>query len=160
MEKLNVTINGAMEFAVAPEDLESMDCVQTNRSALHVLKGTRSFEVEVVETDLAGKKLSLRVNGNLYQAEIADPYDQLVNKLGLMMDSVHKVDVVRSPMPGLAVQLLVEPGDEVKFGDALLILEAMKMENIIKSPGDGVVAEVLVKKGQAVEKGQALVRMS
>jgi biotin carboxyl carrier protein len=51
----------------------------------------------------------------------------------------------------------VKAGDEVKTGDALLILEAMKMENILKSPGDGTVKNVRVKKGDSVEKGHILV---
>jgi biotin carboxyl carrier protein len=60
-------------------------------------------------------------------------------------------------MPGLIIDLKVKVGDKVKTGDALLILEAMKMENILKSPGDGTVKNVTVKKGDSVEKGHILV---
>jgi biotin carboxyl carrier protein len=45
----------------------------------------------------------------------------------------------------------------VKKGDALLVLEAMKMENILKSPADGKVKKISVKKGMAVEKNQVLI---
>ncbi|HEX9892533.1 MAG TPA: biotin/lipoyl-containing protein [Gemmatimonadales bacterium] len=64
---------------------------------------------------------------------------------------------VKAPMPGLVVKLLVGPGDQVKAGQSLVVLEAMKMENELKAPGAGLVAAVSVKPGQAVEKGQPLV---
>jgi biotin carboxyl carrier protein len=62
-------------------------------------------------------------------------------------------------MPGLVLNILVEAGQEVSKGDALLILEAMKMENVIKASGDGKVRSVKVKKGDAVDKGLLLVEM-
>ena len=61
-------------------------------------------------------------------------------------------------MPGLILDLKVKPGDEVKKGDIVLILEAMKMENIIKSPGDGLVKSVKVKLKDSVEKNQILIQ--
>jgi len=60
-------------------------------------------------------------------------------------------------MPGLVLNILVEEGQDIKKGDALIVLEAMKMENILKSPADGKVKKVSVKKGVAVEKGQILI---
>ena len=62
-----------------------------------------------------------------------------------------------SPMPGKVVALKVRPGDEVKEGDTLLVIEAMKMENEIKAPRDGRVREVLVQEGATVSTGQPLV---
>jgi biotin carboxyl carrier protein len=62
-------------------------------------------------------------------------------------------------MPGLVLNVLVQAGQEVAKGDALLILEAMKMENVIKASGDGKVKSVKVKQGEAVDKGLLLVEM-
>jgi biotin carboxyl carrier protein len=64
---------------------------------------------------------------------------------------------VNAIMPGLIIKVLVSPGDEVKAGDVLIILEAMKMESEICSPIDGVVKEVLVEKGANVSQNQPLV---
>jgi biotin carboxyl carrier protein len=55
------------------------------------------------------------------------------------------------------LQVLVNPGDQVKKGDKILVLEAMKMENAIKSPTDGIVNDVLVSQGMAVDKNQVLI---
>jgi biotin carboxyl carrier protein len=57
----------------------------------------------------------------------------------------------------LVVRITVEEGTEVKKGDSLLVLEAMKMENVIKAPGDAVVGKIKVNAGQAVEKNQLLI---
>ena len=64
---------------------------------------------------------------------------------------------IKSQMPGKIVRILVKSGDEVKKGQALLVMEAMKMENEIKSPQDGVLKEVKVVEGQAVETGAELI---
>lgn len=66
---------------------------------------------------------------------------------------------VTSVMPGVVKEVRVAPGDRVRDGQALLILEAMKMENEIRAPHDGVVSEVRVAPGEAVEKGARLVRL-
>ena len=67
--------------------------------------------------------------------------------------------VVTAPMPGKILRILVKEGEEVKTGQGLLILEAMKMENEIPSPKDGVVKKILVKEGDTVDTGQALIEL-
>lgn len=64
-----------------------------------------------------------------------------------------------APMPGKVVQLLVAVGDTVAAGQALLTLEAMKMEHQVVSPTAGVVAEVFVQPGQQLDGGQPLVKV-
>jgi biotin carboxyl carrier protein len=59
-------------------------------------------------------------------------------------------------MPGLILKVLVEKGQEVKTGDPLLILVAMKMENEIRAPKDGVVQELFVQEGKTVGSGDKL----
>jgi biotin carboxyl carrier protein len=66
--------------------------------------------------------------------------------------------LLAAPMPGTVLSVDATPGQPVRRGDPLLVLEAMKMQNIIRAPADAVVAEVLVKTGQAVGFGEALVR--
>ena len=66
-------------------------------------------------------------------------------------------EAVKSPMPGNVLKILVTPGQAVKEGDVLLILEAMKMENEVVSTKSGSVAQILVEKGAVVETGTPLV---
>ena len=64
---------------------------------------------------------------------------------------------VKAPMPGTILDVKVKVGDAVKNGQAVCVLEAMKMENEIPAPKDGKVAQVLVTKGASVETGNVLV---
>ena len=67
--------------------------------------------------------------------------------------------VVRSPMPGKVVKVLVKEGDAVKSGAGVMVVEAMKMENELRAPRDGRITRVLVKEGQAVESGEELAQI-
>jgi len=64
---------------------------------------------------------------------------------------------ITSPMPGNILRIAVKPGDQIKEGDLVLILEAMKMENEIVAPQNGVVAAVQVNEGATVNGGDVLV---
>ncbi len=66
---------------------------------------------------------------------------------------------VKSPSPAIILSIPVKPGDSVKKGDVLLVLEAMKMEMLIEAPGDGVVADILAGPGSQVAAGQSLIRL-
>ena len=65
-----------------------------------------------------------------------------------------------SPMPGRVLRVLVREGQQVKTGDSLVVLEAMKMEQTVRTTMDGVVKSILVVTGQAVAPGQMLVQIS
>lgn len=64
---------------------------------------------------------------------------------------------VTSPMPGTVLSINVAVGDTVNEGDAVIILEAMKMENEINAPCAGTVTSVCVNKGESVDSGKVLV---
>ncbi len=67
--------------------------------------------------------------------------------------------VVTAPMPGKILRILVKEGEQVKTGQGLLILEAMKMENEIPAPKDGVVKRILVKEGDTVNTGDPMIEI-
>ena len=66
-------------------------------------------------------------------------------------------EVVAAPMPGTILKVNVQPGQAVKSGEVLCVLEAMKMENEIMAPKAGTVAQVLVSKGSNVNTGDAMI---
>ena len=67
-------------------------------------------------------------------------------------------NVLLSPMPGLLTEISVAVGQEIRAGDKLAVIEAMKMENVLKAEKDGVIAEVFVRPGESLAVGQAMVR--
>lgn len=64
---------------------------------------------------------------------------------------------LKSPLPGIVVGIKVNVGDVVKKGDAVVVLEAMKMENVLQAPIDGTVQEIHVNQGDSVLEGVTLV---
>ena len=67
---------------------------------------------------------------------------------------------VKAPMPGTILKVNVAPGQAVKKGDVLCVLEAMKMENDISAPQDGTIASVNVQKGASVQTDEVIVTMN
>ncbi|MDX2040449.1 MAG: acetyl-CoA carboxylase biotin carboxylase subunit [Acidobacteriota bacterium] len=73
--------------------------------------------------------------------------------------SANSSGAASSPMPGVVLKILVSEGQQVSAGDALLILEAMKMEQTIRAAADGVVESIKVQTGQVVSPGDVLVQV-
>ena len=67
---------------------------------------------------------------------------------------------ISAPIPGTILSVNVKPGQAVKKGDVLVMLEAMKMENEIMAPADGTVGAVNVTKGQSVQSGDVLLTLA
>lgn len=134
----------------------SADIAQLNTSAWHIINNSKSYNVEVISFDSAEKTASIKVNNNIYNLTAKDQFDILLDKLGLSSLNATKVSEIKAPMPGMVLKVFVNEGMEIKKGDNLFTLEAMKMENIIKAPADVVVKAVKIKPGDKVEKGQVL----
>jgi len=97
--------------------------------------------------------------GERYQVEALDERSRYIRSLVGNGKAAVSGAVLKAPMPGLIVRILVEPGRRVEAGAGILVLEAMKMENELKAPVAGVVERVEVSAGQVVEKGAVLVVM-
>ena len=67
---------------------------------------------------------------------------------------------VSAPLPGMVTEIAVSPGTEVKAGDKLVVLEAMKMLTTVSAGSDGTIAEVLVAKGDRVDSDDLLVKLT
>ena len=133
------------------------DVIELKKNSFHIIKDHKSYTAEVVKADHQTKTFVIKINGNKYTVTAKDKYDELLHKLGMDNGSANKINEMKAPMPGLVLDIRVNEGSAVKKGDALIVLEAMKMENILKSPADGTIKKVSVKKGAAVEKNQVLV---
>ena len=79
--------------------------------------------------------------------------------MGFTIGSSIKANSIKAPMPGIILSVNVEENQEVKEGETLLILEAMKMENAIIAPKDGVIKSIFIKSGKTVDKGELMIEM-
>ena len=136
-----------------------IDLVKLLDNKFHILENHKSYNLEIIHADYTLKRFSIKVNNNIYDLNLQNELDMLLDKMGMSAISNEKMDNVKAPMPGLVLDILVEAGQTVNKGDNLLILEAMKMENIIKASGTGTVKSIQIQKKDAVEKNQLLIEM-
>lgn len=163
-----IKVNDKFNFDIDPTDHQfkinnevvDLDIHNLNAKSSNVLYKNKSYNIEVVELDKQEKTATVKVNGSIYSITIKDQFDQLLKQLGMDSLAVNKIAQIKAPMPGLVLNVLVAEGDEIKKGDNLLVLEAMKMENMIKSPTDGIIKKLEIKQGDKVEKNQLLVSFS
>ncbi|MCF8300869.1 MAG: acetyl-CoA carboxylase biotin carboxyl carrier protein subunit [Haliscomenobacter sp.] len=125
-----------------------------------ILDNNKSKLVSVKEVNHELKRYQIQIDGRTYQVQISDAVDQQILKMNLKSKKSNQLKELRAPMPGLVRQVNVQVGDQVDSGDALFILEAMKMENVLKSPVNGLVSDLFVKPGESVEKNQILLSFS
>jgi len=158
--KYDFEIDNKNEGLLINNEPVNADMKQINASAWHIINELQSYNAEIVSFNVAEKTAEIKVNNNIYTVTAKDQFDVLLDKLGLSSLNNAKVSEVKAPMPGLVLKVFVAIGDEVKKGDNLFILEAMKMENIIKAPADVTVKAVKLKPGDKVEKGQVLLQFT
>ena len=129
-------------------------------------------QYEVAIGDIEGTVATVTVNGEEYKVEWepeAEPEkkkpvlgkpaaaESTTSEESASSANVNTNNAVKSPLPGTITSVEVSVGDEVKAGDTLVVLEAMKMANNIEAEKDGKVTAVLVQAGQSVMEDDALV---
>lgn len=117
----------------------------------------RKYHGELVEDHSELGQLTIRINHRTFQVKKSHPLDDLIAAMGLDKPKLRKLKEMLAPMPGRVTSIHVKLGQEVQPGDALLSLEAMKMENVLKAEGIGVVSALCVHEGDVVEKGGLLI---
>lgn len=131
--------------------------ISRNGNLMRLMYKHQLFDVVVRSFDPASKQATINVAGSDFNVKAKGPLDKLIDELGFLKAGKHSVKEIKSPMPGLVVQLFVKEGETVLEGDKLLSLEAMKMENILKSPGSGTIKSIRIQKGNSVDKNQILI---
>ena len=142
--------------SVGPEGLAQGTWRACGPAAYDVALGDRTVRVVVLEGPDDRGHLRFTVDGVAVAVQAVDARSLLLERMGMGEASVAQDQEVRAPMPGKVLSVAVAAGTAVREGDAVAVLEAMKMENVIRSPRAGVVAGVSVQPGQAVEKGAVL----
>ena len=116
----------------------------------------RSHEVGV---SAAGKGLEVSHAGAAFPVEVRHPLEKVLQSVR-RATAASSGETVKSPMPGMLVAFHVKVGDVVEAGQAVAIVEAMKMQNELAARTGGRVSEVLVAPGTSVSAGQPLLRIT
>jgi pyruvate carboxylase subunit B len=143
-----VSVNGRVidiELAAVPGTAVRRLSVQGKSHSLHLAADQEKGEWDV------------HLDGERYQASVVDERTHAIRAMTGSSNAAHGPRSVRAPMPGLVVRVQVAPGEEVKAGQGVLIIEAMKMENELRAEGSGRVSKVHAQPGQPVEKGAVLI---
>ena len=128
----------------------------------YTINGTK---YEVAIGDIVENIANVTVNGEEYKVEMepeAEPEKKVVVKpvaqpAPAANANVNTADAVKAPLPGVVIEIKVAVGDEVKQGDTVVILEAMKMANNLEANKSGKVTAICVKAGESVMEDTPLV---
>ena len=155
----NVKVNNTFDFDLIHNEVKELNVTKVNNSTFHILNKNKAFVAKIIHTDFDAKLYTIRINSNIYKVKIDNPLDQLIKELGFSAGSSKKLNNIKAPMPGIIIGIEVKEGDQIKEGDTMLILEAMKMENAILSSKNATVKSILVKNGDTVEKNKLLIEL-
>jgi len=115
---------------------------------------TYEMEVELVD-ESTGASPAQKGSYKEFKTPVKDSTVRVIDPSAVKMTTSHK-GVVESPMPGTIIAVKKAEGEEVKAGEVVLILEAMKMENEISAPVDGKIIRMNVTPGSTVAGGDVL----
>jgi biotin carboxyl carrier protein len=124
-----------------------------------------SVEDNVAEVEINGSVYSVEVERNLQPVKtpklirsVSVPSTDITPSIAKTSSpgSPKGAGTIKSPLPGVILEVFVNPGDTVRMGQRLLVLEAMKMENNIEADRAGVVVSISKQKGDSVMEGDIL----
>lgn len=128
-----------------------VSCVPLSRTALSLIVNGESFDVSCQRAD---ERLQLSIRGAIYECTVSDPRSLRSQKRAGLADSGEQK--LTASMPGKVVRLISAVGDQIKSGQGILVIEAMKMQNEVRSPKDGQLKKMLVAQGANVVAGEVL----
>jgi biotin carboxyl carrier protein len=129
-----------------PTEVNAMNIIEVQPGIYSVID-----ENNVYEAFIDGNEVTIA--GERFDCTLEDPRQW---KKSSGAAGAHGKANILAPMPGKIVRILVSPGDEVKAGQGLIVVEAMKMQNEMKSPRDGRVTTINVKENDSVTAGAIL----
>jgi biotin carboxyl carrier protein len=130
------------------------DIIMVERGVYSILLDGRSYNVELIETT-GPKQYQVNTLFYTFDAEVVDA-ETKYQKSRKRIDTLEE-NTISSPMPGKVVKILVKPGEQVKAGETVVIVSAMKMESEYKVKSDRLIKEIKVKEGDTVSANQPLI---
>jgi len=144
VRRISDTASGGTRYGVILDDNEEVeiDSVRPVSDVLSLVHQGRIWEAGLVEIE---DGFEVEVVGHRHEFEVMDP-----RRKALRMAEGVGAKVLKTQMPGRVIRILVSEGDDVVEGQAVVVVEAMKMENELKSPVDGSVQRICVTEGEQV----------
>jgi biotin carboxyl carrier protein len=150
--RLELTRSENTWLCVVDDQMIEVDAALTARDILSLLLGGDAFEIKR-ERSLQGE-IHLIIGSARYAVDVQDPRSLRTRRATAGTEAGPQK--VTAPMPGKIVRIMVAVGDDVKAGQGIVVMEAMKMQNEMKSPKDGRVQKILTSEGSTVNPGDTL----
>lgn len=133
----------------------AVNIIDVKENVAHLTVNGAEYNVEIGGLNTAPKKVVNRgVQVPTLQSQSQSPSQAPVKKPAAASGGA--ANALKTPLPGVVLDVFVQEGDAVKAGQRVLLLEAMKMENNIEADRDGVVEKISVRKGDSVLEGDVL----
>ncbi len=132
-----------------------LDIIEVEEDVYSIILDGKSYNVELVPT--GNKRYSVNTLYNSFDVEIIDEESKYLNSR--KTDGDEEQSFISTPMPGKVVKILVKEGQEVKAGETLIVVSAMKMESEYKVSSDRIVKEILVGEGDNIDGDQPLITL-
>jgi biotin carboxyl carrier protein len=129
----------------------AVNCIPVSKSSLSLIVNGESFDVSCKR---AGEALEVALRGAIYECIVSDPRSLRTRKRAGLADSGEQK--LTASMPGKVVRIIAAVGDQIKAGQGILVIEAMKMQNEVRSPKNGQLKKLLVGQGANVVAGEVL----
>ncbi len=134
-----------------------VDVAMLENGICSILHDGNSYNAEMVRS-MNGKHYQVNMNYSTYQIDMMDSQAKYM-RLRKQQGGEKQADKITAPMPCKIVKVYVQPGDQLKAGDTVLTMEAMKMQSNITVSEDCEVAAVMVSEGDSVMVEQALISL-
>lgn len=155
ISKVELLARNGSELKIRVDDrMYEPDIIMVERGVYSILLDGRSYNVELIETT-GPKQYQVNTLFYTFDAEVVDA-ETKYQKSRRRIDDIEE-NTISSPMPGKVVKILVRPGDQVKAGETVVIVSAMKMESEYKVKKDRLIKEIKVKEGDTVSANQPLI---
>lgn len=155
-ETYEFQVDNKYQFSTKGQKLKVEMIEEADGILLFACEGVR-YPVEIVS--VRQNNYEVMVNGVSYNFTIETPFSLKRRQILAANKPVSDTEEVRTPMPGKIVSVAVKVGQEVKQGDPILVLEAMKMQNTLTAPINGIVTVVKAKESTNVGKDELLVEI-
>lgn len=134
-----------------------VDLMHTGDGTFSILESGHSYNIELVP-EAEAKKYTAYTLYDSFEVEVIDAEARYLNNRNANGGASGE-NKISSPMPGKVVNVLIKEGDEVKEGETLIIISAMKMESEYKAPRDGIVKLVRVKAEDTIDSNEVLIEL-